>query len=268
MGPRCNFSPPSSAKQQPPADTTASVRWDEANLSANDAESLAANRQQILEPKTPFHYLAEDGEPAAFPPKAAAAVAGPRPAQSPDRSSSQNKQLEVGVHDLAALTDSALQRRVTAAETPVIRAHLPPLPPGSSQSPRSHVHGMPARSTQPPPCSSCDRRRMRQLPTQRSAASLMSIARSITRLVDSPCYVPKCRPSSHDSPRTYTRPGTLRPPHHRPAPPRSRLFPSPSTPRQPCTPADTMPNQSLSIPHPLSSAFPSLSSAHTRIASC
>ena len=39
------------------------VKWNEANLQANEDEALAANRMQITEPKTPFHYLGDDGEP-------------------------------------------------------------------------------------------------------------------------------------------------------------------------------------------------------------
>lgn len=55
------------------------LMWDEANLEKNEAESADAHRQKILEPKTPFHRLEEDGEtPESFPPKAAAArAAGP-----------------------------------------------------------------------------------------------------------------------------------------------------------------------------------------------
>ena len=53
------------------------INWDEANLKQNDEESLAANRTKILEPKTPYHELADDGEtPMPFPPKAPAARAG------------------------------------------------------------------------------------------------------------------------------------------------------------------------------------------------
>jgi hypothetical protein len=102
------------------------INWDEGNIAANDADSLAANRQKILEPKTPFHYLEEDGEPAAYPPKAAAAVAGPRPTEAASSSppSYQEKQLMPGMHDLAALSAKALERRVDAAETPVQRPLL------------------------------------------------------------------------------------------------------------------------------------------------
>jgi len=56
------------------------VKWDEANLQANAEEATAANRMQITEPKTPFHYLGDDGEPEAYPPKAAPATAAPREA--------------------------------------------------------------------------------------------------------------------------------------------------------------------------------------------
>ena len=56
----------------------AGLRWDEANLEANEADSLAADRMKILEPKSPFHYLGDDGEPEAFPPMAAPATAAPR----------------------------------------------------------------------------------------------------------------------------------------------------------------------------------------------
>ena len=57
------------------------VKWDEANLQANAEEATAANRMQITEPKTPFHYLGDDGEPEAYPPKAAPATAAPREAK-------------------------------------------------------------------------------------------------------------------------------------------------------------------------------------------
>lgn len=84
------------------------IRWDEANLQQNEEESLAANRMRITEPKTPFHYLGDDGEPEAWPPKAAPATAAPRlPAAAKPPSGSQ---LEPGL-DLSALASQALERR-------------------------------------------------------------------------------------------------------------------------------------------------------------
>ena len=79
----------------------AGLRWDEANLEANEADSLAADRMKILEPKTPFHYLGDDGEPEAFPPMAAPATAAP---------SQDGRQLQPGM-DLSALSATALERR-------------------------------------------------------------------------------------------------------------------------------------------------------------
>ena len=59
------------------AKKTAHLQFDEDNIKANEEEALAANRTKILEPKTPYHELEEDGEtPAAFPPKAPPAKAG------------------------------------------------------------------------------------------------------------------------------------------------------------------------------------------------
>ena len=69
----------------------AGLRWDEANLEANEADSLAADRMKILEPKTPFHYLGDDGEPEAFPPMAAPATAAPRPAPPPREKSARQQ---------------------------------------------------------------------------------------------------------------------------------------------------------------------------------
>ena len=87
------------------------LRWDETNLSTNAAESLAANRQRIDEPKTPFHYLDEDGEhpenSERNPPRAA-------PARAAGRASDNDRQLTPGmgsIENLAALTETALERR-------------------------------------------------------------------------------------------------------------------------------------------------------------
>ena len=86
----------------------AGLRWDEANLEANEADSLAADRMKILEPKTPFHYLGDDGEPEAFPPMAAPATAAPP--ISPAAPSQDGRQLQPGM-DLSALSATALERR-------------------------------------------------------------------------------------------------------------------------------------------------------------
>ena len=86
----------------------ASIRWDEGNLQHNEQESLAAQRMKIDEPKTPFHYLEDDGEePVALPPKAAPAkVASPK-----QQEAYHEQQLQPGMHDIAALAASALERR-------------------------------------------------------------------------------------------------------------------------------------------------------------
>ena len=111
----------------------AGLKWDEANLAANEEEKEAARaageRTKILEPKTPFHRLEDDGEePQAWPPKAPAAVAGgallptitpqnssavkaTAGASSPPQGGYQEKTLVPGMHDLSALTASALERR-------------------------------------------------------------------------------------------------------------------------------------------------------------
>eukprot|EP00966_Prymnesium_polylepis_P001874 42945-Prymnesium_polylepis.1 len=112
------------------------IRWDEGNLAANDDERDAAHargeRQQILEPKTPFHNLEDDGEtPESWPPKAAAATQA-KPTCTPQNSVAtvasrqgsmedvsspdQNKALNLGSHDLSALTASALERREAPQE--------------------------------------------------------------------------------------------------------------------------------------------------------
>ena len=99
--------------QMPTRKKGAGLRWDEANLEANEADSLAADRMKILEPKTPFHYLGDDGEPEAFPPMAAPATAAPRPAPppiSPAVPSQDGRQLQPGM-DLSALSATALERR-------------------------------------------------------------------------------------------------------------------------------------------------------------
>lgn len=84
------------------------IHWDEGNLEANEAEAKEANRQTILEPKTPFHTLQEDGEtPAAFPPKAPPARAGPPAGAS--------QQLMPGM-DLDKIARAAEERRGDAAE--------------------------------------------------------------------------------------------------------------------------------------------------------
>ena len=82
------------------------IKWDEANLEANEEDAVAANRMQITEPKTPFHYLGDDGEPEAFPPKAAAATAAPRE----PRQAAASQQLHPGM-DLSKLASAALERR-------------------------------------------------------------------------------------------------------------------------------------------------------------
>ena len=80
------------------------ITWDEQNLADNELDAEQAQRQKILEPKTPFHTLEDDGEtPTWNVPKAAPAVAaGP--------SNSQPKGLLDGV-DLSALAGKALERR-------------------------------------------------------------------------------------------------------------------------------------------------------------
>ena len=82
-----------------------SIKWNEANLQANEEEATAANRMQITEPKTPFHYLGDDGEPEAYPPKAAPATAAPREAKQ-----AASQQLQPGM-DLSKLASAALERR-------------------------------------------------------------------------------------------------------------------------------------------------------------
>jgi len=80
------------------------IKWDEQNLAENELDAEQAQRQRILEPKTPFHTLEDDGEtPTWNVPKAAPAVAaGP--------STGQPKGLLDGV-DLSALAGKALERR-------------------------------------------------------------------------------------------------------------------------------------------------------------
>ena len=98
------------------------VRWDETNLQQNAEESEAANRQKILEPKTPFHYLEEDGElpregselyvPKAEPARAGGPLSEYRAAEEAER------QLQPGISpdELSALTDAALERRELAED--------------------------------------------------------------------------------------------------------------------------------------------------------
>ena len=81
------------------------IKWNEANLEANEEERLAANRMRITEPKTPFHYLGDDGEPEAWPPKAAPATAAPREPEA-----AAQKMLQPGL-DLSALASAAIERR-------------------------------------------------------------------------------------------------------------------------------------------------------------
>ena len=84
------------------------VKWDEQNLTENAEEAERNPRQKILEPKTPFHTMEEDGEtPAAFPPKAA-----PARAARPDE---LNQQLRPEM-DLAALAGMAEMRRTEEPE--------------------------------------------------------------------------------------------------------------------------------------------------------
>ena len=107
-----------------------SIKWNEANLQANEEEATAANRMQITEPKTPFHYLGDDGEPEAYPPKAAPATAAPREAKQ-----AASQQLQPGM-DLSKLASAALERREEQPEPedepegattrPILRA--PPCP--------------------------------------------------------------------------------------------------------------------------------------------
>lgn len=93
------------------------LKWDEDNIRKNDEESLAANRTKILEPKTPYHELLDDGEtPAAFPPKAPAARAGPRLHDgAPSTPPQPSQQLAPGM-DFAALAAAAEERRQDAPE--------------------------------------------------------------------------------------------------------------------------------------------------------
>ena len=80
------------------------IHWDEANITANAEEAEAAQRQKILEPKTPFHTLGEDGEtPNAFPPKAPPARAAPSEPK-------EGSQVTQGM-DLSALAKLAEERR-------------------------------------------------------------------------------------------------------------------------------------------------------------
>lgn len=99
-----------------------SIKWDETNLAENEEEKEAAQRTKILEPKTPFHYLGDDGEPEPYPPKAHPAVpATPQPSTVDlvamhesalkQEAAYQVNTLQAGMHDLDALTASALERR-------------------------------------------------------------------------------------------------------------------------------------------------------------
>lgn len=91
------------------------LKWDEDNIAANDAESLAANRTKILEPKTPYHELLDDGEtPAAFPPKAPPARAGGHVHGEPS-SAGEGAQVTPGM-DLSALAALAEDRRADGPE--------------------------------------------------------------------------------------------------------------------------------------------------------
>ena len=91
------------------------LHWDEQNLAANAEEAENAQRTKILEPKTPFHTLDEDGEtPAAWPPKAPPArAAGPEDLQ-PGKQSQQS--LVLPGMDLGALVNAAEERRAEAPE--------------------------------------------------------------------------------------------------------------------------------------------------------
>ncbi|KAL1524438.1 hypothetical protein AB1Y20_019333 [Prymnesium parvum] len=108
-------------------DRASSIKWDEVNLAANEEEKESAQRTKIAEPKTPFHYLGDDGEPEPWPPKAAAAVpVTPQPSSSdllggsksanPEASQYHENTLQVGMHDLGALAAHAMERREKAEQ--------------------------------------------------------------------------------------------------------------------------------------------------------
>jgi len=70
------------------------IRWDEGNLAENEEYALNNPKMKIEEPKTPFHKLDES--------EAELDVVEP---------ASQDRQLQAGIHDLAALSAAALERR-------------------------------------------------------------------------------------------------------------------------------------------------------------
>ena len=89
------------------------IRWDEKNLADNAEEAEAAQRTKILEPKTPFHTLEEDGEtPYAFPPKAAPArAAGPQDMLSPGMDLSQLTRMAEHRRDQAPDEEDEVEKR-------------------------------------------------------------------------------------------------------------------------------------------------------------
>ena len=86
------------------------INWDEKNLKENEEESLAANRTKILEPKTPYHELEDDGEtPVAGTVKAAPARAGGHvhsPTQTPPPPGGAQFTPGMDMSALAALAES------------------------------------------------------------------------------------------------------------------------------------------------------------------
>jgi protein phosphatase inhibitor 2 len=93
------------------------IHWDEKNLADNEEEAANAERMKILEPKTPFHTLGDDGEtPNAFPPKAPPArAAGPSDAD-------RTEQLQPGM-DLSKLAALAEAKREDAPEEDEVEKH-------------------------------------------------------------------------------------------------------------------------------------------------
>ena len=214
--PSCKFHRAPGGASPPSTMPRAGLKWDEANLAANEEEKEAARaageRTKILEPKTPFHRLGEDGEePEAWPPKAPAAVAGGKlaPGITPQNSSAaaatagasspqayQENTLQPGMHDLSALTASALERReqppelVRRAPRPAARLAL-----GSgtartlrARAPRALVC-LPA-SSRPAACPH-RRRTTHRRPRRRRGESSRRTGKPTTRRAASPSCAPR-----------------------------------------------------------------------------
>eukprot|EP00962_Isochrysis_galbana_P012585 scaffold3560_cov124-Isochrysis_galbana.AAC.6 len=84
------------------------IQWDEPNLKSNEEYAAANPKMKIDEPKTPFHHGAGPeaaGSPMQHP------IGGALNSEQPEAGEYHEFRLEAGMHDLAALSATALDRR-------------------------------------------------------------------------------------------------------------------------------------------------------------